>query len=92
MALLLSPTTATTASSPTTALRHLPPTAVLLWLWLSVAVFVSSSALPHPSPNIFQQPPKPLAVWQEPVALPSSFQRPLSWEEKDFGQWCRNFR
>jgi hypothetical protein len=35
---------------------------------------------------IFEE-PKPLAVWEDP--MPSDT-RPASWDEKNFGQWCRN--
>lgn len=41
--------------------------------------------------TIFHDPPKPLAVWQDPFPMPETFQRPIEWNKKHFGQWCRNF-
>lgn len=40
---------------------------------------------------MFQDPPKPLEVWMDPFPKPNTFERPLFWKAKDFGQWCRNF-
>lgn len=54
--------------------------------------FIQSNAeLLKRSITIFHDPPKPLAVWQDPFPMPETFQRPLKWNKKHFGQWCRNF-
>ncbi|KAH7708163.1 Protein C08H9.15 [Aphelenchoides avenae] len=38
---------------------------------------------------IFDQ-PRPLSVWEDLPRMPESFERPKSYDEKNFGQWCRN--
>lgn len=37
--------------------------------------------------SLFEE-PRPLEIWQDPV---HTDKKPTSWDDKNFGQWCRNF-
>uniref|UniRef100_A0A915EW75 Uncharacterized protein n=1 Tax=Ditylenchus dipsaci TaxID=166011 RepID=A0A915EW75_9BILA len=56
----------------------------------------SNSFLPNLEANSivalpFQKPPQPLVVWPATVPKQENLERPKTYDEKNFGQWCRNF-
>ncbi|CAD5216283.1 unnamed protein product [Bursaphelenchus xylophilus] len=53
-------------------------------IWLG-AVFLLCQSIDA----LFEE-PRPLTVWEDPVPAPDS-PKPLTWSDKSFGQWCRNF-